>query len=45
MASFSRGASCTKPSKDVFRTQTYIQDEAFAKIVYSFKYFRKNALF
>ena len=45
MASSSRGASCTKPSKGVFRTQLFIQDGAFAKIVNGFKYFRKKARF
>ena len=32
------GASCTKSSKDVFRSQSYILDVAFAKIVHGFKY-------
>ena len=32
MASSSRGAFCTKPSKEVFRTQSFIQNGAFAKI-------------
>ena len=33
MASSSSGASCPKPSKGVFRTQSYIKDGAFVKIV------------
>ena len=37
MASSCRGASCTKPSKGVFRTHSYIQDGAFAKIVNDFR--------
>ena len=45
MASSSRGASYTKSSKGVFRTQSYIQDGAFAKIVNSFKNFREKAPF
>ena len=40
IASSFRGASCTKPCKDVFRTQSYIQDRAFAKIVNGFTFFR-----
>ena len=32
MARSSRGATCTKPSKGVFRTQSFIQNGAFAKI-------------
>ena len=42
MTSSSRGASCIKPSKGVFRTQSYIQYGDFAKIVNSFKYFWKK---
>ena len=37
MASFFRGTSCTKLSKDIFRTQSYIQDGPFVKIVGGFK--------
>ena len=45
MASSSLGVSCKKPSKDVFRTQPYIQDGAFARAVNGFKYFCKVAQF
>ena len=45
MASSSRGTSCAKPSEAVFRTQSYIQDEAFVKLVDAFKYFRKEVHF
>ena len=40
MANSFRVASCTKPSKSVFRTQSYIQDGAFAEIVNCLKYSR-----
>ena len=33
MASSSRRESCTKPSKGVFKTQSFIQNGDFAKIV------------
>ena len=33
LASSSRGVSRRKPSRDVFRIQSYIQDDAFTKIV------------
>ena len=42
-AGSSRGASCTKPSKGVFRTQPYIQDVAFAEKVHGSKYFCEKA--
>ena len=45
MASSFREASCTKPSKDVFRTQSYIQDQTFAKTINGFEYFRKQIPF
>ena len=45
MACSLRGEWCTKPSKGVFRTQSYIQDGAFAKRVNGFEYFRKKAPF
>ena len=40
MASSFRVTSYTKPSKGVFRTQSYIQDRPFAEIVNGLKYFR-----
>ena len=45
MTSSSQGESCTKPSKDVLRTQSYMQHEAFAKIVNGFQYLSKKAPF
>ena len=44
MVSSSRGASCTQPLKGVFRAQSYIHDEAFARIVKGFKCFRKSSI-
>ena len=45
MASSFRGAFCTKPSKGVFGTQSYIQDGPPVKIGVFEKYFRKRAPF
>ena len=39
MTSSSLGAFCTKPSKGVFRTQSYIQNGALARIVNGFHSF------
>ena len=44
MASSSCGASCAKPSKDVFRTQPYIQDGAFMKIVNAEVFSQKSSI-
>ena len=40
MARSFRGASCTKPSKDILRAHSYIQDTGFGEIIYILKYFR-----
>ena len=45
MASSPLGVSCTKTSKGVFKTQSYIQDGAFARIVNGFKYFPQKTPF
>ena len=42
MASSFRGAFCTKRSKGVFGTQSYIKDGVYAKKINGFKYFCKK---
>ena len=42
MASSFRGALCTKRSKGLFGTQSYIKDGVYAKNVNGFKYFCKK---
>ena len=42
MASPFREAFCTKRSKDVLGTRSYIKDEVYAKNVSGFKYFCKK---
>ena len=44
MASSSRGASCTKPSKGTFRTQSHIQNGTFARVVNGLVFPQKNSI-